>query len=92
MRDELYWYDNLIEAYKKCKLTGDDHMFTADEVVAILDCIEMWNIRHDEWEKNFTRLQGKITELSKRIDNQAEIIAAQWEKHPEDAPVDAAFD
>jgi len=79
MIEELYWYDNLIEAANKCKMTGDSHTFTADEVLAILECIETWNLRHDDWEKNNARLTAELAEL-RTVLKSKEIIIDNQEK------------
>ncbi len=69
--NELYWYDHLEAANKKCRLTGDDETFTADEVEAIFGAIES---KHNQYEKTVramtmesAMLNERIIELNKKI-------------------------
>ena len=60
MSDELYWYDNLEQAAKNCRLTGDNHTFTADEVEAMWDSIKLWEERLGGWEEHKAKLNAEL--------------------------------
>lgn len=81
--NELYWYDHLEAANKKCRQTGDDETFTADEIESIWECLEMRNERYDEWEENTEKLRAEIAQRNdviQKLEEENKLLCDQVEQ------------